>query len=390
MDFYGLTLIARWVLGWLMGPIARPLPRSSSQLHQDLRVSTQTTSTEPTVAVVVPARNESANLPTLLAGLFEQSYPSHVVVVDDHSSDDSAAIALSLGAEVITAPELPNGWTGKAWACWQGAQSTQSEILIFLDADTVPAPNLIAHLVSALRSKRGLVSVQPYHKMVKASERLAAMFNLLGAMGAKLGRNVAPGGNFRGSPMAFGPVLATTRDEYQLTGGHQAIKSAIVEDVALGKLYKKNQLPVSTFAGRRDVAFRMYPAGLAQMFEGFVKNLATGLANSSPLWSLGVIIWFSGVMVASWELPYTIAKWLVTSQPPSTQTVLWAVGLYLAYALQIGVMLRPLGNFGLTALFMPILVVTFIVVFGWSVIKAGQGQVNWKGRVVSTRNGQNR
>lgn len=374
VDFYGLTLIARWVLGWLIRPIARSLPNPDGKQRQ------------PSVAVVIPARNESANLPTLLQGLANQTHPAQVIVVDDHSTDETAEIARSFGVEVIAAPDLPSEWTGKAWACWQGAIKSHSELLIFLDADTVPSSNLVSFLVSAVQKHGGLISVQPYHKMVKASERLAAMFNLLGAMGARLGRNGSDRAtNLKHPPMAFGPVLATTRKDYELVGGHQTIKSAIVEDVSLGKAYHRNQLPVNTYAGRADVAFRMYPAGLGQMFEGFVKNLATGLANSNPLWSLGVIAWFSGVMVASWELPYALIKWLATGDSPSSQTLSWAVGLYLAYAFQIAVMLRPLGNFGLAAALMPVGVVVFIAVFGWSLISALRGNVRWKGRIVSTR-----
>lgn len=382
VDFYGLTLIARWVLGWALRPIARPLPDSDPALNKP-----PTSSKKPSVAIVIPARNEAANLPTLLAGLATQTYPCQIVVADDHSTDATAELAVELGAKLVVTPKLPPEWTGKAWACWQGAQKTDSKILIFLDADTVPAPSLVNELVNAVQNRSGLISVQPYHKMVKPTERFAAMFNLLGAMGARLGRNDASHSRRRRlAPMAFGPVLATTRRDYDLTGGHQAIKAAIVEDVAIGRLYQRHNLSVSTFAGRSSVAFRMYPAGVAQMFEGFVKNLATGLASSNLVWSLGVIAWFSGVMVASWELPYVLVKWLATSQSPAPETLAWVIALYLGYAIQIAIMLRPLGNFGLSALLMPIGVIVFIVVFGWSVIKAWQGQVTWKGRVVSTRN----
>jgi hypothetical protein len=121
------------------------------------------------------------------------------------------------------------------------------------------------------------------------------------------------------------------------------------------------------------------------MFEGFTKNLAPALLSSNWLWSLGVIFWFSGVMVASWELPYALAKWALTGVAPTTSVLVAAVILYVGYALQIGVMLKPLGNFGISAAFMPLGVITFIVVFGWSVIRAAKGDIKWKGRTVSTK-----
>ncbi|MGH9148991.1 MAG: glycosyltransferase, partial [Acidimicrobiales bacterium] len=69
------------------------------------------------VAVVIPARDEAANLPTLLASLAAQTRrPGQVVVVDDHSADATAAVAAAAGATVVAAPDLPPGWTGKSWA----------------------------------------------------------------------------------------------------------------------------------------------------------------------------------------------------------------------------------------------------------------------------------
>ena len=60
-----------------------------------------------------------------------------ILVIDDHSEDKTAAAAEKEGAKVIKSRQMPPGWTGKTWACYQGAQSAAGSILIFLDADTV-------------------------------------------------------------------------------------------------------------------------------------------------------------------------------------------------------------------------------------------------------------
>jgi len=93
--------------------------------------------TRPTLSIVVPARNEEANIPNLLRSLKGQVYVNdEIVVVDDHSEDKTATVAEKEGAKVIKSKQMPSGWTGKTWACHQGAQEATGEVLIFLDADT--------------------------------------------------------------------------------------------------------------------------------------------------------------------------------------------------------------------------------------------------------------
>jgi 4,4'-diaponeurosporenoate glycosyltransferase len=74
------------------------------------------------MSVIVPARDEERSLPRLLRSLAGQTMPPlEVIVVDDHSRDDTAARAAAAGARVLSSAPLPDGWTGKTWACHQGA-----------------------------------------------------------------------------------------------------------------------------------------------------------------------------------------------------------------------------------------------------------------------------
>src|ERR1700743_3347207 len=89
------------------------------------------------LSIVIPARNEEDNLPRLLQSIVGSAVrPAEILVVDESSTDDTALIAQNLGATVITSLPLPEGWTGKAWACHQGAQRAIGDQLLFLDADT--------------------------------------------------------------------------------------------------------------------------------------------------------------------------------------------------------------------------------------------------------------
>ena len=107
----------------------------------------------PTVSVIIPARNEEATLPAILASL--RALPLvEVVVVDDSSVDGTAAVALSGGATVLTASPPPPGWTGKARACQLGADAASGDLLLFLDADTVLAPDALEGLRQALKARK--------------------------------------------------------------------------------------------------------------------------------------------------------------------------------------------------------------------------------------------
>ena len=75
--------------------------------------------------------------------------------------------------------DLPEGWAGKPWACWQGSQKAAGDIFLFLDADTSLEPEGLSKIVSTYLEKEGLLSIQPFHKMKRRYERLSAIFNII-------------------------------------------------------------------------------------------------------------------------------------------------------------------------------------------------------------------
>src|SRR5690606_38618372 len=107
-------------------------------------------------SVIIPARNEETNLPHLLESLQNQTIqPYEIIVIDDHSDDATKQIAESFGVKVFTSPDLPNGWTGKSWALWNGYNASIGEILVFLDADVRLTKNALASLVEKLNEVGG-------------------------------------------------------------------------------------------------------------------------------------------------------------------------------------------------------------------------------------------
>ena len=359
-----VSLLVRWLLGWILAlnlpilPACTPLQRR-------------------TVSVLIPARNEAATLPHLLAALSRQILrPDEVIVVNDHSSDCTAAIASqaadALPLKVIQPPPLPEGWCGKTWALHHGVQASQGEVLVFLDADTEPAPPFLQRLLAQHELRGGLLSVQPYHRTEKPYEQLSLLFNLVGLMAVPLGPVCG---------VAFGPAMVSTRADYVRAGGHAAVAGKVVEDWFLAHCYEQAGLPVSAWLGGESIAYRMYPGGLADMVAGFDKNFATAAGEVRWPWMLAVLLWLSGLFWAAWCLPASLLGWPLVGDPAPLANLV----PYTAFALQLLVITRPVGRFRWISLLFPLPVLFFLGVFLLAILNLERGQVVWKGRRVSTR-----
>jgi 4,4'-diaponeurosporenoate glycosyltransferase len=351
-----------WLVGWWLCGRVRTLP-----------IANGTGSLTP-VSVVIPARDEARALPTLLEGLATQRVrPAEVIVVDDDSHDATGAVAAELGAVVLDAPALPEGWTGKAWALWTGAQAAREDVLVLLDADVDPGPDLIAGLVGAHRARGGLVSVQPYHRMRRWWERASAFFNLVPVMSVGLASPTWP--RRRPVAAAFGPVMVCGRDLYLAHGDRPEVRSAVVEDVALARSVAQAGQSVAVYGGDGVVAFRMYDRP-TRLLEGWSKNIASG-ARAVPVLRLVLVVAWVAACLAS-------GAWLLGGS-------LAAVVLYVAFVAQCFVQLRQLGSFGIVpALLYPLLALTFVLVFFVSLVLVARGEVRWKGRRITLRSSRHR
>lgn len=356
-------LVVGWCAGWwLLWRVPR-LPAAAGA---------GTTSVRDDVVVVVPARDEAASLPALLESLRGQrTRPGRVVVVDDASRDATAELAAAGGAEVVTSAPLPPGWTGKCWACHQGAALAGGSTLVFLDADVTLAPDALGALLAAHERQGGLLSVQPHHRVLRPYERLSAVFNLVGVMGVGMASPWR-----RRTTAAFGPCLVTSRADYRSVGGHAAVRSEIIEDVALGQAYARAGLPVRAYGGGRQVSFRMYPEGFAQLVEGWSKNFASGAGAIAP-WRLPLVaLWITAVLSS--------VRYAFDAAVGPTAEAGIGLMVYLLVVLQLWVMLRQVGTFGITtAVAYPLAFAGFVLVFARSAwLSVVRREVRWRGRPI--------
>jgi len=330
------------------------------------------------ISIVIPARNEERNLIRLLDSLAAQSLkPKEIIVVNDSSSDGTSGVTQKKGARLINLPPLPPGWTGKTFACFEGAKAASGDILIFLDADTVLDEGGLEALMSLYDKTCGIVSVQPYHRMEKPYEKLSAFFNLILFLNMNVSSCIPRLNRARG---AFGPCFICSRADYFAIGGHEAIKGEIIEDMALARLARKKGFKVHCYAGQGVISFRMYSDGIGHLIEGWTKNFATGAVKTGPWLFLVTFGWVTGAMSG----PVDIIKGLV-----SGDDFIWKTGLilYLIFSVQIYFFLRKLGNFGIfSAILYPFNLVFFIFIFLMSIVYTHLlGYVNWKGRRIKLR-----
>jgi len=326
------------------------------------------------VSVIVPARNEAVNIEACIRSILATLYgPLELIVVDDRSTDGTAAIVERLAAvRLVRGAELPPGWFGKQWALVQGYRQARGELLLFVDADTRHHPELIPRAVRALTAERvALVSVVSRQEMVTFWERLVQP-HVFVALAARVGdlRRINRT-RVEWDAIANGQFILTTRSAYETVGTHEAVRESVVEDLALAQAYVRHHLDIFLTHGEQYMVTRMYRS-LAGIVEGWTKNLATGVPLAFPPIPLvrrvaPYLMWLPALL---WMLPplaWAVFGWWWAAVTTLISlgiwvAVYWAEGAPLWYAL-----LYPVGA-GVVA---------------WIMIRSavrGSVKIEWRGR----------
>jgi glycosyltransferase involved in cell wall biosynthesis len=228
------------------------------------------------VSAIIPARNEEDSIARAVESVAAQPEITEVVVVDDQSTDRTAAILSQLAARIpklniLHTKTLPPGWVGKNYAVALAADVAQGDWLLFTDADTCHMPGSTRRaLADAVDHNAVLVSYSPEQELGSFWERalipfvyfrLSAKFSFARVNNPKL-PDAAANGQF----------LMILRDVYQKVGGHAAIAGEVLEDVALARRVKQAGYQLYFTAPIGTVRTRMYRSFRA-LWEGWTKNL---------------------------------------------------------------------------------------------------------------------
>ena len=235
----------------------------------------------PLLSVVVPARNEAANIAACVGGARAQRYKDlEIVIVDDRSDDGTGNIAREAAAgdqrvRVVEGQPLPEGWVGKCWALHQGAQLARGEWLLFVDADTRLLPGAALGAIEAAQSRGvAVLSALTAQLLPTVWERVvqpAVFMSLAEAMPVTLVNNP----RLPQFAIANGQFLLVRRDAYEALGGHAAIRNEIAEDAQFARRAKLLGQPFWLGDGRALATTRMY-ATPRDLWEGWTKNLHVG------------------------------------------------------------------------------------------------------------------
>ncbi len=259
--------------------------------------------TWPDVVAVVPARNEAEMLPVTLPALLGQEYPGTltVIVVDDRSSDGTAEVAAKLGAgrlKMIAGTAAPAGWAGKVWAMAQGlgaagippaagTNPAPGGYVLFTDADIALAARTLRDLVAAAEADdRDLVSQMALLRTATGWERVVVpAFVYFFAQLYPFRRVNVPGSR---TAAAAGGCMLVRRDALAKSGGLAPIGGALIDDVALGRMIKRQRGRCWLGLSRQVVSVRPYPR-LGSLWQMVARSAYVQL-NYSPALLAGTII----------------------------------------------------------------------------------------------------
>lgn len=238
----------------------------------------------PLVSVIIPARNEERAIERTVRAMLAQDYPSiEVIVVNDRSTDGTGAILDRIAADdghllVLHGEEPPPGWLGKPWAMHEGSLRARGELLLFVDADVHYAPPTISTAVQHLHAKgQDLTFLYPHFEMHGLWENamMPAVPMTPFSFPMWLGELVPL--TYLGIGGGTGNLIRRTA--YDQAGGHEALRHAVIDDVALAQHVRRCGLRTGMARTEHLVTVRMYH-GLHEIVHGFTKNMFTVLGRS--------------------------------------------------------------------------------------------------------------
>ena len=337
------------------------------------------------LSVIIPARNESAQIATVLTSALGSTYtPLEIIVVDDRSTDDTALKVAELAAtdarlRLVLGKALPRGWYGKPWACQQGADSATGDVLVFIDADTKHHPELMARAVAMLQqSKADLLTVAPKQLVLTFWERV-----IMPQVWVMLGIRYHPSSVNRARKpwgvIANGQFMMFPRASYAAVGGHAAVRGEVVEDLAMAQRVVAEGKKLFFVIAYDLMETRMYQ-NLRQLMEGWSKNVFIGARISlgtNPLVRLLAPLLMAFNSIFWLAPPVALALTFAGVAPALAAPAAIATGLsvcfwsLISFGMQVPLwygMLYPLGA------------LMFLVILARSAWR-GTRRVEWRGRV---------
>ncbi|QKS71010.1 glycosyltransferase [Paenalkalicoccus suaedae] len=289
-----ILLLFILVLWTLFNCLSMPLLKDSSSEHSEL------------VSILIPMRNEEANVERLMKSLQKLTY-SHieVVVLNDGSTDNTGNLLEQAKDQwdqltVINGKELPEGWVGKVHACHQLSLQANGDFYLFLDADVTVHPKLVERSLAAFTPQTGLISGFPHYPlksvfgfMLIPMQHFLVFFHLPILLANKT--------NWQAATAAHGAFMMYRREAYIKMGGHERVKDSLVEDIHSMRAMKQSGYKATIVNNTNSLSCFMYNTS-KEVWQGFSKNFFPGLGRS-----VLVVIALSFLYLILFFLPLPVA-----------------------------------------------------------------------------------
>jgi len=323
------------------------------------------------VSVLIPARNEEANLAACLDAVLQQEAGVlEVLVYDDHSTDATTKILTEFvrrdeRMRAVQPKPLPDGWCGKNFACAQLAAAARGRWLLFLDADARLTEGAIARMVAEAEHRNAtFLSCWPRLQMEGFWEKALMpllnflVFTIYPAPLSMARRDASLG-------LAHGACLLIERATYEKLGGHAAVRGEIFEDTRLAKLWRERGERSLCLDGSNEVGVRMY-GSLAEIWLGFQKNFFPAFRRESSFW--GFLLLHSAMFLSPFLLVVWKPNWQIAAAAFCVVLMRAALALRFRHPLW-SVALHPLAE----------TLLLLLALSSWRRCKSGRGVV-WKER----------
>ena len=335
----------------------------------------------PSLSVVIPARDEAKWIKEAVESHCSQEYPDlQVVVVDDGSTDSTPEILSRLQARfpnlhVVHGHPPPEGWLGKPYAIHQGLAEARGELLIIADADVRYAPGTHRRAAAEMvRRDLDMLVLLPHHEGPWGAELVVMHLDAVFLFGMPSFLYNAPW--LKPLAMGAGAGNMVRRAALDETGGMEALKDEVVDDIMLGRRVKALRGRLRVVKAFSEVRVQMY-GSFSEAFAGFTKNLYAFL-GFSPLKALTAC----AVGLIYHALP--LAALVLAPLLPRSLVIPAALALALELALEATACLWSGHRLWLAPLFPLRLAVWTALIFrsAWRYHREG---LVWRGRVYGKR-----
>jgi len=262
----------------------------------------------PFVSVLIPARNEENNIGRLLSALEGISYMNmEIIVCNDQSEDNTANIVIkhqnrSKLIKLINIYELPDGWTGKNYACHLLASNASGDYLLFIDADVIIEKGLIESALNHLiKNKLALLSIFPVQIMVSLGEKIVVPF-MNSILLSLLPLFLVKRSKYPSLSAANGQFMLFNKSTYLSLLPHNQVKAERVEDIAIAAYLKNNGKQIDCLTGNNTIKCRMY-SGFWEAINGLSRSVAAFFGNSIFTGILYWVLTTAGVFLIILYLP---------------------------------------------------------------------------------------